>query len=673
MEADKTLTPAARVRKRYEDTVGVFQPYWEAITREENFLAGERYERDHGPERTDRRLTQIRGQEIQDTVRNFAAQATARPRSVEGRPVDHDTDPDAAELEVALVDQELKNPWKGFETRYYECVLDSREKRMGVLWMDWEPDHGPYGEIFYRTIDPRRCMWEPGYDPHHPLCGWFLEKRRCDVEWVHRSFKGSDWVKEDGANFDLSGRRLSDDVPLIQMGDGHTLAPQATVRDGKAELWFCWYKNDGTAKYRETGNELNLEPEDRYLSCANGCGYRSPTQGELLEQGKIETELPEELDGCPDCEMQGQSGMLQRIDRFAENEQVRAYSRGKRLVIIAPFSAAPDDKAVYDGAWPIKTARSFPALFLWSYLAPRKPMGKSDVTLMWDQQVAADNLDTIALQRVFEHRNYWVLPAAGVTDYRGKRFEFRDDQFNVMYRDASKQQFGDLGVESVNATGVDQAWASVRESIQQRLTQYRGITDFGLTPDSSKDIAVGTVERLTQQQNIGIEEYNRRKNQELSKFYGVVSDYIHATYTPQRLTRLNIDGIDLLVNMWGQDLPNFDFVVEETPEFTGLDKAKQDAFNALVQIPAMAMQVGIPADRLMEVFADVTSLPRSVVRKLQKELEAAAQAGPPGGGLLDAGMGAEGMPAAPGMPGMEGMMGEMNGLNAPDMVSGVEA
>lgn len=627
------LSASAQVRKWVEDNDGFFDPYRDAITREERFLNGHRYAIDNGPEREDRRLTQIRGQEIQDTIRHFAAEATAHPRSVEARPVDSDTDPDAAEVEVALIDQELKNPWKGFEARYYDCVLDSREKRMGILWMDWEPEVGPYGEILYRTIDPRRAMWSPGYDPHHPMCDVFLEKRRCDVDWVHENYKGTEWVVPDHQTMDEAGRKPLAGTPIILGADGHAMTPTASARDNKAELWFCWYKNDRTAKYRDTGKELMLKPEDRYMACTNGCGYRSPSEGELQQQvgedgsPKLVGELPEELDGCPDCADNGQNGTLRRIDARAEQEQVLAYSKGKRLVIIAPFCASPDDKPVYDGKWPIPSCRSFPALFLWSYLDPRKPMGKSDVTLMWDQQVASDNLATMALQRVFEHRNYWELPAAGMMDGNGQRFTFRDDQSNVMFRDATKASMGSLEVNVHQGSGLDApGWQLAWNAVQDKLTRYRGVTDYGITPDSTKNIAVGTVERLTQQGNIPVEEYNRRKGQELSKMYGVLSDMIHATYTTQRLTRLNIDGMDLVVKMWGQDMPNFDFVVEETPPFTGVEKARSEAFNGLMQVIPLSAQVGIPADRLIEIYADINNLPRSVVRKLQKEMaEVAAQ------------------------------------------------
>ena len=89
-------------------------------------------------------------------------------------------------------------------------------------------------------------------------------------------------------------------------------------------------------------------------------------------------------------------------------------------------------------------------------------------------------------------------------DYNGRRFNFRDDQYNVMYRDATKAEFGSLDVKVHSGTGLDPNWSIVRQNIAQRLTQFRGVADFGLTPESTKDIAVGTVETLERQGNVPI-------------------------------------------------------------------------------------------------------------------------------------------------------------------------
>ena len=614
-------TIAARCRQWVEDHLPAWEPYRDAIDREEAFAAGDRYENDSGAGNRDRRLTQIHGQEIQDTIRHFAAEATARGRSVEAIPTDEVEDPELAEFAVALVDQELRDPWKGFESRYYEAIYDSREKRLGVVWMDWEPRFGPYGELFTRTIDPRRALWDESYDPHHPMCEVFVEQRRCPVKWIHENFKGSEWVKADSDFRGGAKRNTRIGGPQQIVAGNRLVEPSSMSRDGKAELWFFWWKNDRTYRTRETGSDLLIPPGQRYMACGAGCGYRSPTQAELGMRGKRQM-LPGALEGaCPTC-----GGTLERIDSFAEEEKVAAYPQGRRLVVLAPFSAAPEDKAVYDGKWPLPRLRSFPGLFLQAYLAPRKPMGPSDVYYMWDQQAASDTLDTLALQRVYEHRSFWVMPKIGFYDWQGNRFNFREDQFNVIFRDWTKAGMGqDIDVK--NASGLDwQGWQVTRQAIQQKLTQYRGVADFGITPDNTKQIAVGTVERLTQQGNIPIEEYNRRKNMELSKFYGVVYDAIRATYTPPRLNQLNIEGTQHALRFWGEDMPGYDFRIEETPEFTGLEKRRSEAFGALVQTIQLFGTLGVPPEVAIDLFASInTTIPRSTVRKFQKALAQAKQ------------------------------------------------
>lgn len=621
----KEVTPAQRVRNLHDDHIGIWNPYWDAMAREKAFLEGDRYEIDHGIEQRDRRLTQIRGQETQDTVRHVVAEMTSRPRSVEARAIDTDTDPDAAEIEVALVETELSNPWKGFESRRYEALQAACEKRLGLVWMDWDPSVGPYGEILYSFQSGDRVLWDPAYDPHHPLCGWMIVMKRMPVPWIHANYpKTKSWLKADQERASEK-ERARDGVPFVRDGDGHTLNPEPGVRDNKAELWFCYYKNDHTNYQRETGRDLDLEPDQRYLACENGCGYRSPAEYELREQGKLETELPEQIEGgCPDCAAQGRIGNLERIDSLAEEETVLSYSRGKRLTIIAPFNRGPEDEPVYDGKWPIPKARSFPCYLAMRYVDPGKVMGPSDVKLMWDQQAASDNLRTMSLQRVFEHRNYWILPAVGIEDYRRQRFNFREDQYNVMYRDMTKTEFGNLEVEVKSGSGLDATgWNLAFQACQAALTQYRPAVDLGLTPESSKNIAGVTIEQLVQQGNVPIADFKRRDNLELGKFYGVVSDYIHATYTPKRLARLRIDGIDLAVRMWGQDQPNYDFVIEESPAFTGLEKQRSEAFTAMLQVIQQAQQTGIPADVLIELWAKVNNIPRSIVRDFRKAIELA--------------------------------------------------
>lgn len=659
---DAPQTQAAVVRKWFESNLPVFSPYREAVANEDRFRDGERYPEDSGPANLQIQLTQIRGEEVHDTIRHMAAEATAKPRSVEARPIDSEDDADHAEVEVALVDNLLRDPWKGFESRRYEAIFEALARRTGIVWMDWNPGVGPYGgEISFRTVDFRRCMWTPGYDPHDPNCDVFLEQRRVDVEQAKRDYpNAAEWLQPDHMALDASRSNLRDGVPIIRDGS-HSLMP-TSYDDGKVELWFFWNKNDRTYIQREAGPEgdQDIAEEDRYLACTKKCGYRSPTQGSLKQK------LPAELDFCPSCAANGRDGTLERVDSFAGNESVRAYTKGHRLTIISPFCKGPEDEPIYDGGWPIKNARSFPGFFPQAELDPRKPTGKSVVVRMWDQQIASDNMATMALQRVYEHRSFWELPKNVYTDFEGNRFNFLPHQRNVMFRDNSQTFTSPVQVHS--GESLDQMWPIVNSVLQEKLVRYRPVADFGLTEDSSKNIPVGTVQAIQKQANVPIAEFIRRVNMELSKFYGVVSDYIHATYTPQRLSRLNIDGIDLVAGIWGPDMPNFDFVVEEAPDFTGLEKAKSEAFNALMQVIPQAAQLGLPVDVVLELFSEMNNLPRSVVRKFQKgikqaqdEAQAAAQEQAAAqqqmsGGTQDAG---PGMDAA-----ADPMQQLMNGLNA---------
>lgn len=647
------------IRDRYENSVQVWQHYWEGIRETRNFLDGDRYDRDPGPYNRDRRLIQIRGQEIQDTVRHVVSETTASPRSIEARAIDRIDDPDAAEIASAVVELEMSNPLKMFTDTEEEVITSARESRLGVMWMDWDPDEGPYGEILFRWQDGAHVMWDPAYHPHHLKCGWFWYSLRCDVDWIHATYKGSDWVKAD-RNAYLDNGKLQEGIPLLEHGH-RALGRSIAYNDNKATLWFYWQKNDRTYKKRaKPDSEVALEPDERYMACEE-CGYRSPTQGTLIEEGKIETELPSELPGCPECAAKGMPDVpLRRVDALAETETVLAYTKGRRLTVMAPFSANKDDEPVADRSWPIPRARSFPCMIVTSYIKPGAPMGPADTDLMWDQQIASDHLRTMGLQRVFEHRNYWEMPRAGIVDSRGQRWNARDDQRNIMYRDNSLAQFGDMSVTLHQGSGIDPYFGQVFEITQQALTQYRGITDVGLTQENAAQMSGVAIAQTDRMGKITIEHFKRRISRERGRFAGVLWDYIAATYTPERVQALNIDGLDVLLKMAGTDFPNFNFVIEDSPPFTGLEKSRAEAAQAMIQF-ALNPQTA----PFLDIYAEANSLPRSIIRKIEKRLEEQrAEA--------EEAM-AMGMPP----PGAEGMeppdMGADAGLNGSGMEPDLEA
>lgn len=625
-----------RVRDNHDRHMPVWGPYYRAMREERDFLAGDRYEDDNGSYRKDRRLTQIRGQEIADTIRHVVARTLERPRSIEARPIDRVDDADAAEIAAALLEWEITNPWKMFEDVLEEAVTAARESRLGVIWADYDPD---LDEVLYRYADGMRFMWDPRYHPHHPKAPFLLEELRVTPEEVEERYGVK--VKPDADAFNSSGTiRLG--TPLLRGAGGQMLPDlKRNYDDGLSTIWKCWYKNDRTpGGERETPEgQRALEPGSRYMTCLGGCGYRTPPQ-DRLRNGARPVRLPRMLErGCPVC-----SGDLERIDAKQQVETVLRYPKGKRLVVMAPFqrieSADGADAPIYDGGWPLAGLRSFPGCFVTCGKRPGMPLGPSDTYRMWDEQVASDQLATLGLQRVFQHQNYWIMPAVGINDAQGFRFEFRDDQYNVMYRDAAQTEFGPLDVQQVSGIGLDPAFGLVSQLIDNKLTRYRGVQDFDLTPQNSKDIAASTVAQLTQLADVQIEQFKREVKREVSRFAGVVWDMLRETVTAQKLSRLRIEGVDRVVALAGDDMPGYDFVIEDTPDFTGVDEQKSKALGAMMTAASQASQLGLDPQQVVSLYAELNNLPRSVVRKFQAVMqqakdkaEAKSQGGADAGGI----------------------------------------
>ena len=613
MAQSDSRTACQQARDWYTAHIVWWQRARDAMQREQDFIDGDRYEFNTGVgyDERDPRSIQIRGQELQDTVRSIAAEVTARPRNLQARPVDRIDDPESAEITASLIEMELENPWKGFQAQYEAAIISCQERRLGLVWMDWEPDLHPFGEILFSFHDPRRILWDECYDPHHPLCNTMIREYDLPVDLARERY-AAPWLEPDAK----PGARVRDmrnaNQPLIRAAHGGPLLPDPD-RPDSVTLWQCWYKNDRTIKRKERpGSYQEWPAEKRYLRCP-GCGYRSQTQGKLQAQGRIEGELPDEMMGCPACAEQGLTGILERIDGALEEQEVRQYARGKRLMIFAPFQPNPEnDEPLYKGNWPIPGARSYPGLFLTANVKPGRPMGPSQTTAMWDQQIASDQLRTQGVRRVLEHRNFWALPRVGVTDLKGEQFQFRDDQLNIMLTDEMNR----AAIQTFNSTGLDPMFPSVFGIAQEALTRYRPIADLGLTPESSKDISGVALAQMNRMGKIQVEHFLRRCNSELSKFSGVLWDYIRATYTPERIARLRIDGTDKLMRLQGDELPNYDFVIESAPDFSGLEKSRSEAAQWAMQVIHDPLTVPY-----FDILAEINQLPKSVIRRIEKRMK----------------------------------------------------
>lgn len=566
-----------------------WQDIHDAVTEELLFFDGHHYDVETDRHQRDRYAVKVIGQESFNVIRHKSSQVTGTPRQMEARPLDQEEDPVLAEAATGLVEWEMNNPLKMLDDYLDIMVTGCLAARYWGIYIDFDPNIGEFGEITFGNVDPRNVVWEPGFhNPHDPACNWLIEDNRINVESAKELFpEHADAIVSDYDSRD------STDSNTVEF---------PTVDDGKVTIRRCWLKNDRTMKVDSKANSFVELPEDkRYMACPQ-CGWNSPPQGEIPEVDMPETGT------CQQC-----GGPSRRVDGTIEDVSRRRFKDGKRLIITLPTIGVQEP--VYDGPWPV-VCRTFPRFFLTDYLHPSKPVGPSDISLNWSAQQMSDILMTTAGQRMLEFRNYYMMPEAGVADYKGDRFEFRDDQFNVMFY---KGDMAPSAVQTLAGTSLDPAWNIYFQAVQVVLKSVQGISDLGLTPQQSKDIASSTVQQLTAMGEVPVEHLKRRYHRLLSLFAGTLWDFIRQTYTPARLARLRMsDGTDIVRSLKGDELPNFDFVLTDAAPLSALDKARAEATSILIQTAEQNPD-------WLDLIAWQNKMPASVLAAVKKKLAERAQ------------------------------------------------
>jgi hypothetical protein len=265
---------------------------------------------------------------------------------------------------------------------------------------------------------------------------------------------------------------------------------------------------------------------------------------------------------------------------------------------------------MYDDAWPL-WARSFPIGFISNYLHPHKPVGPSDTMLNWSAQLGSDLLMTMAFQRVAEFRNYYLMPSSGIVDWKNDRFEFRDDQFNTMFY---KDELNPSAVQVLNGSSLDPAWNIYWNATQTVLKSVQGISDLGLTPQSSKDIAASALSQMTAQGEIPVEHLKRRWHREKARMFGIIYDLCRQTLTPDKLSTLQIEGMESFVaNLSGADLPDMDFVLADAGPLGAVEKTRAEGVMLMVTAAQQAPE-------WLDFIAQANRIPASLLRRVKKNL-----------------------------------------------------
>lgn len=640
MSESLELTPVQQVIEHYETGRKFWTGYHDSVDELIRFFDGYHFEvEDDQQYEKDRRDLHVIGQETSNVVRHKHSAFSIMPLHFDAEPVEQGSTPDDEEQAVAILEGVLYAKQRGFRRALNKAALGAMIARYGVLWLDYYVNGSGRGDFVFRAKHPRRIMWEPPFEsPHDPQCGWLIEERwmtlrdiRSRKKWKH----AEDVIPDDGVSRTArSGGGEKDGV----IGE-----PGQMPGDAGATILFCWYRNHPEYVTKaKPGSDREMEPGDRYLSCVD-CGQRSPRQQDLAMLGNAHPydglademgEWPEMAPkGCPHC-----AGDMDRMEAEWDEETTLANPGGNWLVITARHSGA--DEPLYEGDWPVPKARTFPCAVIECYAHPTKPFGSSDVLLNLTSQVASDVVATSAVQRTLEFRNYYVLPADGLLDAKKRRFEFRDDQFNVMYRD---DRYAKSSVDVINGTGLDPATPTIYNILQDKLLGKQGIADFGLKPGESEAWSGTAIQQATQQAELPLEEFAQRAFDALGHLVDVTWDYVRDLWQPAR--PLRVSGGDegaMVVKVDGGSLPDMEFTVAAGPNFTGLDEQRSRGMDAVIRVSREAPE-------WLEEYAAANKIPMSIVRRVRRKIEqqkaaAAAAGGGPGVGPAAPEAGAEPMP-----------------------------
>jgi hypothetical protein len=552
------------------------------------------YDDDYGQARDPGRV-QPRGRELVQLLEHKAALVARSGLYFDLLPVDQEHDPVLAEMGKWALRWELFN----WEKRFQECednvVMGALAARHWAMKVEFDPDLGPYGEIVFREVDGRTYAWADGYQsPHDPQCPWFTHWERVPVKTVEgmEGWNGtSNLVPDDGEQISKAKSGATTQSGAVAFRpDPDPAAPD--MPDDQLMTVVTLYERNVKEFVRHERGFRVLRADERYLQCVQ-CGYKSLPQAD--EQADLAREVP---GGCEDC-----GGDLERIDSVVAERKEPKWPGGKRMTIFAPLQ--PEVRIFKERGWPLGI-RALPFMFLAVKPHPSEPVGQSETSTNWTMQVSSNWMMRMGLEMMKLAKPYYLLPRVGIEDAVGQKWQFGDDQgIGIFYTNDTAP----AGVQTLQGSGLPTAWNVLWEAIQGNFRANMGSTDIGLTPQQSRDIAVGTIRELIASAEIPVDHLIRRLRRARTVFFNVIYQMIRKTYTPARWTRLlGPDGEWRVMELYGAELPDYDVHVTAEPD---LAEIKSDELQNLIEFASAPPPV-------QEFIRELKNLPISAVRRLQE-------------------------------------------------------
>ncbi len=408
-----------------------------------------------------------------------------------------------------------------------------------------------------------------------------------------------------------SGHVDRDDTGRVMLSSSPEPEPNSQD-EGIVTILKCWSRFDNTVKVKE-GPPTELDPQQQYAACPeDGCGWRTPPGAQFPPEGTF----------CDQCLTGGKMVFAPRVVAERVDEHVLARMKGKRLEIVAALQT----KVIRDGDWP-QDMRGYPYMELTRYEHPRDPVGLSDTTIDSPLQIINNALMQRAYDQARTAPNIITVSGGNAKDAAGGDFQVTDEPVQMAYFDDPTTSFNHFKTDAVSP-----ALYQLVNMVQASFRADIGTAELGLSPQQSKDIPVGTVERIVESGSIPTDHLIRRLRRVLAPFLGVVSDIQRDAWTDERWIKYQgPDGLMRAKRLRGAAIPNADFTIKTDPSSKQMSKQQIDAIVAWYQMPPalrdeMAQRFGIDPNTVQRI--------NQKEQELQQQQMAMAQPVPGMGGQV---------------------------------------
>lgn len=521
-----------------------------------------------------------------DLLRHKSARIIRGANHVEAHGIDREKDTWAADYAKQRIARAMNSPDSEHRDVLLGVVMFGLSARIAFAEICYHPAYG----IVTDFVDPRRVVWHPGFlSPNSLRCPWVNRQLPMSVEAL-------EVMKDAGWEVNMDKLRPQMDT-LVRSGSqfdsgevrfGYNGEPRQGDSNQPVILVNFHYEKFNSEVLKKRGKLQVLKEDERYLECPD-CGFKSAPQGAYSQH------MPETAP-CPNC---GQ--LAYRRDAVVPEDTIQKYALGKRLVICVDGQ----EKPFHLGDWPFPKMRHFPLVEWQPYRSPVDPIGQSDTNLHRSQQLIINSMYRLGYEQMLRAKGIIIAPEDGLVDWKGDPWQFSDHKDVAYYTNSFAK------IDYFQPPGLNAAWPTFLQAVQNSLFTNRGTGDLGLTQDQSKDIAVGTIRTMVATGEIPVDEHIASFQQFCGRYWNRWFEATVETEQPKDVERvMGQMWAALYAKLRHEMVPGVDVIITSEPRITqeNMDLAQKVAplLNAPPpQMKLLARLAGIPESMLNEYERDM--------------------------------------------------------------------